>query len=183
MPKGNASAAVFIKNGMALYLDALIAVKEFERQVDDVAMTVMKRHVAGLSKRLGLKPVHREVKSGQGRESDSSWRWAGVDNISKGEQISWLGIGVTWEKEGKETKVSAWATVYMNSKNLADELCKSLKDLGADPMLENDDGDCVTFSFDIPRNAAKSLDTYLEKVVQKWIKWGPKVRPILKSGR
>ena len=102
-----------IQEGLSWYLDAMVALDEFTRLIQNDCRSILETNAARLEKASGL-TFSREITAesdpynGRGRTWDSQFAWIGAFlPVKTADKFHSFGVGIYWEHENGELRPGA----------------------------------------------------------------------------
>jgi hypothetical protein len=177
MPDRNTLRNALIHEGLSSYLDAMTAIDEFTRIIQEDCRAVLERQAKTLADATGLKFSIKEI-------TDYSEPYKGRQKLWSG-QYSWIGtllpildsdkfysmdVGLIWNYEDGETSTRFYSCFYTKQLSLLDELDSKLRRTSnADLEVDKTDWALILWG----ENAVGSDGQYrldcLERIVSEWI--------------
>jgi len=176
MAKATATKDKFITEAINSYSDALYSIGEFERWIHSECQKMLKEHMKPLREEMGIVFDASTVESFDHKlYEEKVWIGSGIYNRSRENYIC---VGL---RCGQGMRASAFASLYIGSKKMAEKLCEELKKHGAVP--EDDDGWYVSIYQELPQLSQPGFETALRSVLRKWCSGRGKVQKFLRANR
>jgi hypothetical protein len=176
--------------GIKSYGEAMIAIREFKYIVCRECKVVINEMLPELSKTLGRKMLNPKNKDygfwtdDKGKEYiDKQWKRRDEADLSVGlnlkdPDIKWIGIGLWWGK--KHTWI--YSGIYLKNMRSLNSIFNLMNknDKRLEKGKPEDNGSNYLYLYDeFTGTNVTDLAKLLKLNVGHWIKWAPKIRPIL----
>jgi hypothetical protein len=164
------TAGIFAK-GAVEYLDALRAVRAFQKEVLGVCRKAYERHRGALARALGLPPADCEerVDPKEYQEFDDSYHTIAVSRRTWPGCEFWLGIQWARDDDGKP-EVHGFVSVDFPSANARKQVQDRLKERNLERGVELEDTYSLGLYFLIGNLQSVAAGRVLRRVVREWIR-------------
>ena len=163
-----------VENGLGSYLDALAAVREFQKEIIKRSRRALEEKLNDLSKAMGI-PVDRGeianyITPVSNKEELGEWGW-GVVTFSK--EPVYCYFGLRFERENSKCVTNVDVSMWTYKASQRDFLLKYCKDVS--PDFDNDYGNSIGLFMPISKKEINNFEEKLEDLIDKWVEVWKKV--------
>jgi hypothetical protein len=161
-----ASRSELFRKGAEHYLDALVALEAFAREVQRICAGVYQTHAAELAAEMGLDPAEGESYS----EREPADRWAAVGISRPAQKDCHFYLYLWWEEDDSgAASIQAYLSLYVYSKGLRDTIHEQFRTANLKCRIVKYDAYQLALSSLIQPHKLDSAGEVLDDLVLEWL--------------